>query len=512
MIVSITPDLALDVGYTYAGGLGVLEGDKFYAAAKLGIDYTVLTLFYRNGYVSYTFDDGGNPVPKPQPQPEEFLSILDLEDEYTVTLKGIDIVTRAWSYELGSAKAVFFEAVSPQWATQLTDRIYIERNLEEAFYKYTFLAKAAAAYIRRDVGLENVRYIDLQEAYTAILPLILRIPGKYRLVIHTPGPWGHPTFPKYLFEKELGYKLIGDKVVLTELGLAVSREAVTVSAKHFDVMSRVIPHFIDKVRYITNGINIERWMAPRLREKARYGNVSLGDFVKLKNELREGVKKLFRSVKGHAPENGMLTAWCRRLVPYKRPDFVARFVETHRDLDIYFLLAGKAHPYDGAGLSYMRLFRRLHRNDRRVAFIPEYTVEIAKIVLSGVDLLLFTPFPGWEASGTSFMKAGINGVPTLASRDGAVIELVVDEVNGWLFGEDIRSLMDFNADQEARRVNERDYSEFEAKLLKIYDYFNSDPEHYYEVALNAIRTFLPRVGIIRALREYYPDVVKKAYL
>ncbi|WP_243679131.1 hypothetical protein [Vulcanisaeta distributa] len=196
-IISITPDLALDMGgYTYAGGLGVLEGDKFYGAAALGLNYYVITLLYRNGYVDYDFDEDDNPIPKPQPQPKSFLESLRLVDTFTVRLRNENVEVNAWEYRLGSAHAVFLEPRGPEWALRLTDRIYIEGSVEEKFLKYIFLARGAVEFIRRNVGLENVRYIDLQEAYAAMVPITLRIPGRYRLIIHTPGPWGASIVPK----------------------------------------------------------------------------------------------------------------------------------------------------------------------------------------------------------------------------------------------------------------------------------------------------------------------------
>ena len=128
--------------------------------------------------------------------------------------------------------------------------------------------------------------------------------------------------------------------------------------------------------------------------------------------------------------------------------------------------------------------------------------------MKGADLLLFTPFPGWEASGTSFMKAGINGVPTLSSRDGSAIEFIVDRVNGWLFGEDLRELVNIHIDPRARRINERESREFEEKLIHICDLYFNQSETFYKVALNAMRTFVHRVNIERVLKEYYPDIVK----
>jgi len=88
VIVSVTPEIALDELYTYAGGLGVLEGDKFYAAARRGLRYYVLTLLYRHGYVSYTFDEAGNPVPKPQEHPLRFEDVLFPEPAMTVKVRG----------------------------------------------------------------------------------------------------------------------------------------------------------------------------------------------------------------------------------------------------------------------------------------------------------------------------------------------------------------------------------------------------------------------------------------
>ncbi|MEM4767526.1 MAG: glycosyl transferase family 1, partial [Ignisphaera sp.] len=101
--ISVTPDLALDIGYTYAGGLGVLEGDKFYAASRVGLRYAVMTLFYRSGYVDYDFDSDGVPRPRPQQQPEEFVKNLVSEDRFKIELKGVDVEVESLVYRSGSA-------------------------------------------------------------------------------------------------------------------------------------------------------------------------------------------------------------------------------------------------------------------------------------------------------------------------------------------------------------------------------------------------------------------------
>ena len=508
-IISITPDLALDMGYTYAGGLGVLEGDKFYGAAALGLNYYVITLLYRNGYVDYDFDENDNPVPKPQPQPKSFLESLRLIDTFIIRLRNKNVEVNAWEYRLGSAHAIFLEPRRPEWALNLTDRIYIEGSVEEKFLKYIFLARGAVEFIRRNIGLENVRYIDLQEAYAAMVPIILRIPGRYRLIIHTPGPWGHPSFPNKLFEEETGYRFIEDPVVLTSIGAAMAWEVIMVSSKHYDIMRKVIPQFINKARFITNGIDLNRWMDPEIRMLYEKGSLTRESLVLIKSRLKNELQGLIRSYKPVELSNdSFVVAWVRRLTLYKRPHFVARLIEEGEFNDVIFILGGKSHPMDKDGLIYMKKFRELHKKYKNVVYMHDYDVNKAKTILKGIDVLLFTPFPGWEASGTSFMKAAVNGVPSIASRDGAAVELITDGVNGWLFGSDVRELIDFANDPRGKEIDEREYAEFRAKFAQVYDLYNSDKERFYLISLSAIFSFAPRVDIKRVLREYYPDLVR----
>ncbi len=510
-IISVTPDIALDVGYTYAGGLGVLEGDKFYAAGDLGVNYIVCTLLYRNGYVSYEFNASGEPVPKPQGQDERLLRSLSKIGEITVKLRGEDVRVEVYQLKYKTAQAIFFSPISPDWAVKLCDRLYIEDSMEEKFYKYILLARCVAKFIADFIGVDKVRYVDLQEAYCAIVPLLVRPPlCQPRLIVHTPGPWGHPAFPRGLFHKEFGYKFMTEDVVLTEIGASLCDKVVLVSAKHFDVMSRIMPHHTEKMRFVTNGIHVDRWMDERLRRLYYSGELTLHSFIKVKIELKSELESLLRSYK---PEIGSLrtkfvVAWCRRVTLYKRPYFMTRFIEENRDLnDVIFVLGGKAHPNDEMGLKYMREFYRLSKERPNVVYVHDYDVERAKVILRGCDLLTFTPFSGWEACGTSYMKAAVNGTPTLASLDGGVLEFIIDNVNGWTFGFDIRDPIELT-DPRAREIDEREYQEFSKKLLRIYNMYRERTEEFYIVGFNALQTFIPRADIRRALKEYYPDVVK----
>jgi starch phosphorylase len=496
-IISITPELALDEGSAFAGGLGVLEADKFYGASRLGLPYKVLTLFHSGGYVDYDFDVNGNPITKPHSQPPEYLQELVYDGTVVIKLKNEDIRVEIHTYPLGNAEAVFFKPVEPDWATRLANRLYISENDEEKFYTYALLAKAAAEYLQRYVDIAQIDYVDLQEAYACMLPLALRLPGKYRYIIHTPGVWGHPSFAREYFEKEFGYRFISPKVSLTEVGLATSCEAFTVSAKHLEVMSDIVPHFLNKLHFVTNGIDVDRWMDAKLKVLYEAGNLHLDSFMVERSRIRRKFRDFIRRYKDSDVGDRMIAAWCRRIVPYKRPDFVIKAIEELPSKDIFFVLGGKAHPHDGIGLGYMKTFRELHLERENVIYIPDYDISIAKEIHKSVDLILNTPVPGSEACGTSYMKAAVNGVPTLASRNGGVIEFIVNNENGWFFGADVEEF------KETWGGTEYDYMEFKRRLTEIASLYRNDEESYYELSLQALTSFLPRVQIERVLGEYY---------
>ena len=135
-------------------------------------------------------------------------------------------------------------------------------------------------------------------------------------------------------------------------------------------------------------------------------------------------------------------------------------------------------------------------------------MELARIILSGSDLLLFTPFPGWEASGTSQSKAGINGVPTLSSRDGASLEIIEHGVSGWLFGSEPGEFIDIYSDPRVGGVDENDYRDMLRTLVKVIEIYENDRERYMEISYEAYRRSREMGDIRRLLRQYYPEFLK----
>ncbi len=496
--VSVTPEVALEDVRTYSGGLGVLEGDKFLGAAKKGMRYLLLTLLYRGGYVDYVIR---GEEPEPMPQKWRYWDVLQNEGEFSLVIKGEEVKARAWSLTKGSAKAVFFEAVAPAWAAKFSERLYIEDSVEERNLKYVFLAKAVAHYLRGVVGLENIKVIDLQEAYTAMAPLALREFKEFRFITHTPGPWGHPTVPASLLREEFGYDPGEDPVNLTILAARHSRKVFTVSKKHYEITMKLFPQLSGNLAYVTNGVFIERYVPESLLDAVRRGDVEA--FKEVRGRLRRRLLEVVKDQLEVDPKNDSrpVVVWARRLAPYKRPDFPARFIKDHPD-DAIYVLAGKPHPHDKRGIEFMKEFIRLTREFASVAYLHRYDVEVAKALLTGADILLFTPFSGWEACGTSYMKSMAAGVPVLASRDGGVLELIEDGVNGWLFGQDLRYLIPYDS-VEAAEINERDYDEFSRKLEAAIRTYGS--EEYVKISMNASVAAVEKADILAVLKKYYGE-------
>jgi starch phosphorylase len=153
---------------------------------------------------------------------------------------------------------------------------------------------------------------------------------------------------------------------------------------------------------------------------------------------------------------------------YKRPDLLFSDMQRLRSINakypIQVVMAGKAHPRDEHGKEIVRdLHNRMRQlsSDMRVAFLPNYDMALAKILVAGADVWLNTPQPPLEASGTSGMKAALNGVLNLSVLDGWWIEACLDGVTGWSIGRDGGAE---GAEQHAREL----YGKLEGQVLPMY--------------------------------------------
>jgi starch phosphorylase len=186
------------------------------------------------------------------------------------------------------------------------------------------------------------------------------------------------------------------------------------------------------------------------------------------------------------------------MTAYKRPDLLFsdldRLKAIARRYPFQVVLAGKAHPADGSG---KHLIRRLHefmralRDQITIAFVPDYDMELALDLVSGSDVWLNTPLRPLEASGTSGMKAALNGVPSLSVLDGWWIEGCIEGVTGW-------GIDGTDSSQDGRTL----YDKLEQVVLPAFHRSRTDPTPWVRVMKGAISKNGSYFNSHRMMRRY----------
>ncbi|OFW38522.1 MAG: alpha-glucan phosphorylase [Acidobacteria bacterium RIFCSPLOWO2_12_FULL_67_14] len=208
--------------------------------------------------------------------------------------------------------------------------------------------------------------------------------------------------------------------------------------------------------------------------------------------------------------NALTIGYARRFTGYKRPELIfsdaerlARILNAH-GRPVQILFAGKAHPADDVGKHHLqRIYRRALDPSfgGRIAFIEDYDLHVAHFLVQGCDVWLNTPRKPLEASGTSGMKAAINGTPHLSIGDGWWAEGFTGD-NGWLIQSAALDPNDHAAQDwaDAQAI----YALLEEQLVPtFYDRDASGiPGRWLQIVKQAIRTILPRFSARRMVKEY----------
>jgi starch phosphorylase len=197
------------------------------------------------------------------------------------------------------------------------------------------------------------------------------------------------------------------------------------------------------------------------------------------------------------------------MTAYKRPGLIFRDLDRLRRIAIgggkfQIVYAGKAHPRDDKGKELIQLVQKsaaVLQSAVPIAFAPNYDLALGRLITSGVDVWLNTPIPPLEASGTSGMKAAVNGVPSLSIMDGWWIEGCIEGVTGWAIGERDRGLL---ADDDSVRDSASLYDLLEGTIIPLY---YTNPEGFRAIMRNAIALNGSFFNTQRMMNEY----VTKAY-
>ncbi len=539
--------------HTYSGGLGVLAGDTARSCADLGLPVVFVTLLSRQGYLRQEIDADGNQVEHADPwNPADYAA--PLRAKVAVLLEGREVWVRPWLHVLSSPIGARVPVLlldtdvdenSPE-DRRLTDRLYGPG----ADYRLKQEAVLGIAGLRvlQALGFD-VRTHHLNEGHAALLALDLlrRYPRQpdqigpgamnYRLTpvrqaciftTHTPVEAGHDRFDYGLFENVLrGYvetdqvrRLAGeDALNMTRLALNLSGFVNGVARRHAQTTERMFPGY--DIRAITNGVHLPTWAHPAMRElfnehfpawahepevMVRADQLPAARIWTAHRQAKDDLVAEVARRTGTTLDPGLpVIGFARRMTAYKRPDLLftdlQRLKRIHARHPFQVVLAGKAHPSDGPGKA---LIHRIHQHVRELApeltmvFVPNYETALAKYLVSGVDVWLNTPTPPLEASGTSGMKAALNGVLNLSVLDGWWLEACVEGVTGWAIGRDGDARGD-HAEGPAAANAEDLYTKLEHVVLPL---FHHDRERWIWMMCQAIGKIACYFNTQRMMRRY----------
>lgn len=505
---------------TYAGGLGVLAGDTMRSSADLELPLIAVTLVSRAGYFKQEIDREGRQIEQQvQWEPRDWC--VPSNAKIAVAIEGHEVWVRGWGYvlqsQLGGREPVI-----------LLDTDLDENNPEDREITHYLYGGDEAYRLKQEIVLGiggvrmlyalgfQVRQFHMNEGHSALLALeLLRRrayptedvrPGESpydipqvreicNFTTHTPVEAGHDQFSYELVGRLLGdfvqlptlKALAGqDNLNMTRLALNLSEYVNGVAQRHAEVAGKLYPGY--HVHAVTNGVHPFTWVCPsfcrlydtHLRGWAYEPDLLLRadripdlDIWSAHVEAKQALTGKVKTLSGVALDPGRLTlGFARRMTAYKRPDLLfsdlERLKSIARQRPFQIVLSGKAHPRDEGGKYLIQL---LHAHMRELAevipmaFLPDYDMDTALAMVSGVDVWLNTPLRPLEASGTSGMKASLNGVPNLSVLDGWWIEGWIEDVTGWAIGD--------TADSPNGGDAASLYEKLEQKVLPLY-YDNRD--------------------------------------
>jgi starch phosphorylase len=448
-----------------------------------------ITLLHRKGYFYQRLDASGWQNEEPVDWVvEDFLG--EMPERVSVSIEGRVVQLRAWKYEVGDSSdfvvpVYFLDSdlqENSEWDRTLTHYLYGG----DQHYRLCqeIILGIGGVRMLRALGYQAIERFHLNEGHSSLLALELldeevqrtgrqsitrddveAVRRKCVFTTHTPVPAGQDQFPIDLVMRVLGRGEVdemrdvfccGDVLNMTYLALNLSHYINGVAKKHGEISRLMFAGY--NIDAITNGIHAATWAAEPFSQLYdryipgwRQDNFSLRYALSIpKGEVwqaHSGAKKSLIQFVNSETNAGMdvdfLTlGFARRAAEYKRADLLFMDLErlkaiAAKDGALQVVYAGKAHPQDAAGKELIKKIfsvKNILRRDIKIAYLQNYSMEIAKRMVAGVDVWLNTPQPPFEASGTSGMKAAVNGVPSLSVLDGWWIEGCIEGLTGWSIG------------------------------------------------------------------------------
>ncbi len=518
----------------YAGGLGVLAADMMRSCADLSLPVIGVTLFYhRSDSAAYAFPIGtylkntGKTV------------TVKIEHRYVkIAIWKMDIIG-----ETGYSVPIIFLSANlkenEKWDRDLTKHLY-------APDEYTRISQEAILGVGGVRALTelgyDIKHYHMNEGHSSLLTMELlhRFSGDVSKVkevstftTHTPVKAGFDRFNMSMMRQvltdflpeDVSDFIVNERFGMARLGFKLSKKINSVSEKHREVCKEMFPEF--EFLNITNGVHLKSWVGNEINKLldkylpgwSKNPEMLLDVLYSVpKDEIRQAHKKQKEelcnwinshyeffafgdvTVNDHFDPNVLTISFARRYVPYKRHELIFQDIEKLLRIGegkIQIVFAGHCNQDDNYCNSVRESIYKYAKDLRgriKIVVISNYNLKIARKLVTGSDIWLNTPVPPREASGTSGMKAALNGVLNLSVADGWWIEgYKMFPYAGWSF-----------LGTECKRGDYLNHDDAYELLIKledaIYQYYNH-PEHWIERMSYAI-ALLSKFNTHRVVKEY----------
>jgi starch phosphorylase len=503
--------------HSYAGGLGILAGDFMKSAGDLGLPVVGIGLRWGQGYTSQHIGADGYPYDEWKDQRPDALQ--DTGARVRVRVAAREVECRVWRVgRYAIAPLYLLEPTDPRdlWITR---RLYDPRPDCRLAQEMLLGIGGVRALRALHLPVERFHFNEGHAVFAGLEMIADRMEAGHdfaaawkaareRIVFttHTPVPAGNEVHSLAdlrrlgagceLVSSELA-EIGGDPFNMTVAGLRLARAANAVAQLHGETARAMWAHVEDAapIIAITNGVHPGTWQDARIA--AAHGS---DDRLRAAKRALKG--ELLAEVRARAgvrldPE-ALTIGFARRAATYKRPDLLLRDPERFGALvkghHVQVLFAGKAHPADQEGKAVIaRLVAALSRWPDRVVFLEDYDMALGRLLTRGADVWLNNPRRPMEASGTSGMKAAMNGTLNLSVLDGWWPEGCEHGVTGWAIGDGVT-----RADSDARDLRAL-YETLEKDVLPTF----RDPARWTAMMRASIRMAVERFSSDRMVREYF---------
>ena len=503
----------------YAGGLGILAGDFVKSAADLAVPVVGLGILWRQGYVTQKIGADGMPADEYPVNNPEFLD--DTGVRVRVRILSAEVELRVWKVNRYKIAPLFLLDTVEHTDHWINQRLYDPRPDCRLAQEMVLGIGGVRALRKLGIEVDRFHFNEGHAVFAGIETIADRMNSgltfqeawdharkKIVFTTHTPVPAGNEVHPlkdlrrlgatMELVDSEL-VELGGNPFSMTVAGLRLSSAANAVAQLHGETARHMWKDVTGAatIQAITNGVHVPTWQDERVRDAAKKSDTALLEtHATLKRELLQMIQE--RNGIKLDPDRPVI-GFARRAATYKRANLILRdphwLEKIVRKGGVQLVFSGKAHPADLTG---KRLIQEIYKYSREwsdsIVFLQNYDMEIGRRLTRGADVWLNNPVRPLEASGTSGMKAAMNGVLNCSILDGWWPEGVDHGVNGWAIGDGSQGRPD--QDEFDLRALQR---LMESDVLPAF----ADKPRWAKMMQASIRMATEKFSSDRMVRDYY---------